>query len=218
MKKKEEDLNIKRNKIILLIMLVIILVLALALIISKIYGDYSNVGLKKNNKTIFSISDLVVNDMEYGYTEKQVKEKMGNPKKEKNLKNDIYNYKELYYNGIIFTFKENYSDYILVKVEITNNKYTISRKIKVGDNILDVINSYKVENKKGTYIYGNYSTDSLNENEITDNIYFAVRSRNEIVYINRDATIDGLKSNIARLNISYKHGKVTKIIWSYDFK
>lgn len=212
------DLDIKKNKILLLVMIVIIVIFIAALIISKFYGDYSNVGLKQNDKTIFSINDLIVGDLEYGYTEDQIKKKMGTPIKEKSLKNDIYNYKELYYDGVIFTLKENYEDYMLVKAEITSSKYKTSRKIKIGDDILDVINSYKVENKNGTYIYGNYSADSLNETEITDNIYFAVRSKDEVVYINRDAVVGGLKSNIARLNISYKHGKVTKIIWSYDFK
>ena len=44
----------------------------------------------------------------------------------------------------------------------------------------------------------------------------AIRSKNEVVFINKDASIDGSVVNIARLNISYKNGKVNKIIWSYD--
>lgn len=212
------DLDIKKNKIALLIMIAIIVIFTIALMASKFYGNYSNIKLKQNDKTIFSVSDLAISNLKYGDTEKQLKKQMGKPKKEKSIKKDIYKYKELHYNGVIFTLKENYDEYILVKVQITSSKYKISRNIKIGDDILDVINSYKVENKYGTYIYGNYSTDALNETEITDNIFFAVRSKNEIVYINRDAVIDGLKSNIARLNISYKHGKVTKIIWSYDFE
>ena len=77
---------------------------------------------------------------------------------------------------------------------------------------------FKVENTNGTYLYGNYSADALGSEEITDSIYFGVRNTNEVVYINKDASIGDMSSNIAKLNIAYKHGKVTKVTWSYDYE
>ena len=100
----------------------------------------------------------------------------------------------------------------------SNNKYKVSRNIKVNDKIIKTIKKFKVENKKGTYLYGNYSVDALNEEEIKDTIYLGIRNDKEVVYINRDALVGDTVSNISRLNISYKYGKITKISWSYDFE
>ena len=107
---------------------------------------------------------------------------------------------------------------MLTKVEVTNNKYKVSRNIKVNDKIIKTIKKFKVENKKGTYLYGNYSVDALNEEEIKDTIYLGIRNDKEVAYINRDALVGDTVSNISRLNISYKYGKITKISWSYDFE
>lgn len=208
--------NINKSKKILLILIIIIVIFSILLIVSENFGNFSKVKLKKNDKTIFSISDLVVDDLKYSDNEEKVKKVMGKPKKEKSLVKGIYKYKELHYDGLVLTLKENYSDYMLVKAEITSNKYKTSRKIKVKDKILNVIKKYNVENKVGTYIYGNYSIDALSESEITENIYFGVRNNKELLYINRDSVIEDTKTNIARLNISYKYGKITKITWSYD--
>lgn len=161
---------------------------------------------------------MTVDDIKYSDTEKDIIKKLGKPKKEDKIKQDIYKYKILHYNGLTLTLKENYNDYMLVKAEIESKKYKTSRDIKVGDSILNVMKKYKVQNERGTYIYGNYSTDALSDSEIKENIYFGVRSAKEVVYVNRDAKVDNNRSNIARLNISYKYGKVKKITWSYDFK
>lgn len=216
MDKREDEL--KRQKKILKIISIVIVVLIILLIISRSFGAFNLVKLKENKKTIFSISDLIVDDINCMDTEKEIIKKIGKPKKEEKIKEDIYEYKVLYYDGLQLTLKENYNDYILVKAKINTRKYKTSRSIQVGDNILDVMNKYKVENEKGTYIYGNYSTDALSDSEIKENIYLAVRSSKEIVYINKDAKVDNDRSNIARLNISYRYGKVKEIIWSYDFK
>ena len=54
--------------------------------------------------------------------------------------------------------------------------------------------------------------------EIKDTIYLGIRNDKEVAYINRDALVGDTVSNISRLNISYKYGKITKISWSYDFE
>lgn len=217
-KSKKVESDVKKDKKILLVAIAIIIVLAILLVISRIFGDYSNIKLKVNDNAIFSISDLVVDDLEYSDTEKEVIKKLGKPKKTEKFKNDIYDYKKLHYNGLILTLRENYDDFMLVKAEITSGKYETSRGLKVSDKITDVYKAYKVENKYGTYIYGNYSADALKEVEITKNIYFGVRSKKNVVYINRDSVIENTRTNIARLDISYKNGKVSKITWSYDFE
>ena len=75
---------------------------------------------------------------------------------------------------------------------------------------------YRIDITSGTYLYGNYSADNLNNEEVTDNIYFAVRNANEVVYVYKDASVNNSKSNVAKLSFYYKNGKVKKIIWNYD--
>ncbi len=215
---KKNNTSEKIYRVIFIIALIIVIILSLLLVISKFFGDFDNISLRKNNKNIFSVTDLTVNNIKFGSNEKKIRKVFGKETKKEDKTRGIYNYKILYYNGLKLTLRENYNDYILVEVEITNDKYKTSRNIKINDSIKSVMNKYKVENSKGTYIYGNYSMDSLNSKEITDNIYFALRNKNEIVYINKDSSIDEKSINIAKLNISYKHGKVTKITWSYDFE
>ena len=77
---------------------------------------------------------------------------------------------------------------------------------------------FKVENKSGQYLYGNYSIGSLSDEEITDTIYFGVRNNKKVVYVNKDATVNDMYSNISKLTLDYKKGKITKITWSYDFE
>ena len=208
----------KTQEIVFIVAVVIIILLSLLLIISRNFGTFNNVSIRKNNHDIFSVSDLTVNDLKFADNEAKVKKELGDPKEEKELIEDNYKYKKLFYDGIILTLKENYKDYMLVKVEITSRNYKINRNIKVNDKILRVIKKFKVENSTGTYLYGNYTVDQLSNSELIDNVYVAVRSNKEVVYVNKDAATDNSISNIARLNIEYKHGKVSKITWSYDYK
>lgn len=216
--KKTIEQELKRDKLILKITSIIIVILLILLLASRNYREFDTVMVSKNNNKIFSMSDLVIDGVKYGTSEKEVKKKFGTPVKEDKTTKDKYSYKILEYKGLKLTLKENYSDYMLTKVEITNNKYTVSRNIKVNDKIIKTIKKFKVENKKGTYLYGNYSVDALNEEEIKDTIYLGIRNDKEVVYINRDALVGDTVSNISRLNISYKYGKITKISWSYDFE
>ena len=216
--KKTIEQELKRDKLILKITSIIIVILLILLFASRNYREFDTVMVSKNNNKIFSMSDLVIDGVKYGTSEKEVKKKFGTPVKEDKITKDKYSYKILEYKGLKLTLKENYSDYMLTKVEVTNNKYTVSRNIKVNDKIIKTIKKFKVENKKGTYLYGNYSVDALNEEEIKDTIYLGIRNDKEVVYINRDALVGDTVSNISRLNISYKYGKITKISWSYDFE
>lgn len=216
--KKTIEQELKRDKLILKITSIIIVILLILLFASRNYREFDTVMVSKNNNKIFSMSDLVIDGVKYGTSEKEVKKKFGTPVKEDKITKDKYSYKILEYKGLKLTLKENYSDYMLTKVEVTNNKYKVSRNIKVNDKIIKTIKKFKVENKKGTYLYGNYSVDALNEEEIKDTIYLGIRNDKEVVYINRDALVGDTVSNISRLNISYKYGKITKISWSYDFE
>lgn len=216
--KKTIEQELKRDKLILKITSIIIVILLILLLASRNYREFDTVMVSKNNNKIFSMSDLVIDGVKYGTSEKEVKKKFGTPVKEDKTTKDKYSYKILEYKDLKLTLKENYSEYMLTGVEVTNNKYTVSRNIKVNDKIIKTIKKFKVENKKGTYLYGNYSVDALNEEEIKDTIYLGIRNDKEVVYINRDALVGDTVSNISRLNISYKYGKITKISWSYDFE
>lgn len=206
------------NEKIFTIAVVIIIVLSLLLIISRNFGTFNNVKVKKNNNNIFSVSDLTVNNLKFHDDEKTVRKELGTPKKEKKYLSNIYSYKDLYYDGIIVTLKEDYNDYRLVKVQITSKKYKINRNIKVNDRILRVIKKFKVEYESGTYLYGSHTIKALNDKNTTENVYLGVRSTKELVYINKDAKVGDENPNIAKLVISYKFGKVSKITWSYDYK
>lgn len=209
----------KRDYIkILKISIIVVVILGIVSIILGNYKDYTEVKLRKNNKTIFSIADLKVDDLKYGDMEKDIKKKIGKPEKEKKIKKDIYEYKELYYNGMTLTLRENYDDFMLVKVEVTGRDYNVSRDIRIENKIKSVMNKFNVENEIGTYIYGNYSIDALDESEITGTIYQGIRDKENVIYINRDSKVDGEKVNIAKMVIKYKKGRVKKITWSYDFQ
>ena len=216
---KKKEIKTDTYKKIIIVASVLAIIFATIILITNINKNYAEVTLRKNDKTIFTIGDLTLGKkLKFKSTEKEVKKELGSPKKESKYEKNSYRYKELEYKGLKLILRENYNDYILVRAEITKKKYGTSRDIKVGDKILKVMKKYKVENKKGTYMYGNYSIDALSESEIEDRIYLGVRGKNEVAYINRDEIIDGEKPNIAKLEISYKHGRVTKIVWSYDFE
>lgn len=203
---------------ILSISIVAAIVLGILLILLGNYRDYTEVKLSKNNKTIFTISDLTVDKVKYGDYEKDIVKKMGKPKKVKKETKNVYSYRKYYYKDLVLILKENYDDYMLVGAEVTGRNYNVSRNIKVGNRIKSVMNKFNVENQIGTYIYGNYSKDALNEKEITGNIYQGIRSKEKIEYINRDSIVNDGIANTARLTINYKKGRVSKIVWSYDYE
>lgn len=217
-KKKTIEQELKRDKIMLVITSLVIVILLSLLVASRNYRDFSAINIKTNNKTIFSISDLTINNLKYGDNEEKVLKELGTPIKGSNKTRDKYSYKELEYNNLKITLRENYDDYILTGVEIKSDKYVINRNIKIGNSIVKTMKKFKVENKSGQYLYGNYSIGSLSDEEITDTIYFGVRNNKKVVYVNKDATVNDMHSNISKLTLDYKKGKITKITWSYDFE
>lgn len=217
-KKKTIEQELKRDKIMLVITSLVIVILLSLLVASRNYRDFSAINIKANNKTIFSISDLTINNLKYGDNEEKVLKELGTPIKESNKTKDKYSYKELEYNNLKITLRENYDDYILTGVEIKSDKYVINRNIKIGNSIVKTMKKFKVENKSGQYLYGNYSIGSLSDEEITDTIYFGVRNNKKVVYVNKDASVNDMSSNISKLTLDYKKGKITKITWSYDFE
>lgn len=206
------------DKKILLIVGVVIVVLLLLLATLRHFRNFEDAKLIRNKKDIFSVSDLKFGKLKFGSTEDEVISVLGKSKEKIESKKGIYSYKILKYDDIEVTLKENYDDYILVGVETTSSKYKFGRNIKVNSSIYKAVKKYKVENKKGTYIYGNYTVDKLDSSDVSENIYMAVRGSEEVVYINKDAQVDGIKTNIARLTLTYKKGKIKKISWSYDFE
>lgn len=218
MKKVKNDENINIHVKVIAACAAIAIILIVGLTVTNINKDYTKVVLRKNDKTIFSVSDLTLGKLKYGDNLKKVKKQLGEPTKENDKKKNFYNYKILEYKGIRLTLRENYDDFMLTGVEITNNRYSAPRNIEIGDKITKVIKKFKVENKTGVYMYGNYSTGTLLNHEVKENVYIGLRTKKQLEYVNRDAIYDSGKVNIARLNINYKKGKVTKIMWSYDFE
>lgn len=207
----------KKQKIFLLVVGVIV-ILSLLLILSGLFGNYESVKLKKNNKDIFTIKDLTVNNLRFLSTSDEVIKELGKPKQTKEITKNNYKYQEYYYSGLKLTLKENYEDYVLVGAEISSSRYKTSRNIKVGNKVMNVINKYNVENENGNYIYKNYTIDALNDNLVKDNAYFSYRTNKEISYYNKDAVIEGSPTNHAKLNFNYRFGRISKITWSYDIK
>ena len=60
--------------------------------------------------------------------------------------------------------------------------------------------------------------DALNNNETDKQIYFGVRTKDKLMYLNRDNVVNGKYSYISKITFDVKHGKVSKISWSYDIK
>ena len=200
---------------IIKIALVLALILVVINSIINITKNYSEVNLRTNKNDVFTLDDLTVNSLKFGSTEKEVKKELGKPIKEKKILENSLDYKELTYKGIKVRLRENYSDYILVGVEVTSRKYRVGRNIRVGNNIERVMKKYRISHKTGKYLYGNYTLNALKQKEIKDNIYFGLRTKHQVMYISRDVVVDN-KTNIAELNIKYDRGRVSNIKWSYD--
>lgn len=215
---KKKNISDNQKRFIFMVVAGVLVILSLLLIISGRFGNFEKVKVRQNNKEIFTIKDLTINNLRFGSTANEVKEELGKPSKEERVIENNYEYLKLEYPGLKLTLRENYDDYILVKAEISSNKYTTSRKIKVGNRILSTVKKYNVSISEGNYLYKNYNLEALSENLVKDNVYFGIRNTKEVRYYNRDAVVDGQKSNTAILKFKYNKGKITKIIWSYDIE
>ena len=208
--------KLDKKQIIFLSVVGIIVIISLLLILSGVFGNYENVKLKKNEKEIFTIEDLKINNIKVLTSKEEIEKELGKPKRVKEIEKNNYKYIEYYYRGLKLTLKENYESYALVGAEITTGRYKIGRNVKVGNKVLNVINKYKVEEAEGNYIYKNYTIDALNDNLVKDNAYFGYRNSKEIRYYNKDAVIEGCPTNKAELKFNYRFGRISKITWSYD--
>lgn len=215
--KKKKEVKDKSSYIKIALVSVILIFLIGLIVYARNFRNFSNIYLRTNNKDIFNVKDLVIGDIKYLDNEQTIVNKMGKPKKESTIVNKGYVYKIYKYDGLKLTLKENYSDYVLVGAETTSRKYATARKIRVGNKITKVLKKYRVDNKKGTYMYGKYSRSALNDLAVTKDIYLGYREKDVVEYINRDAVTDKklpvMKSNI---KYEYKYGKIKKISWLYD--
>lgn len=215
--KKKKEVKDKSSYIKIALVSVILIFLIGLIVYARNFRNFSNIYLRANNKDIFNVKDLVIGDIKYLDNEQTIVNKMGKPKKESTIVNKGYVYKIYKYDGLKLTLKENYSDYVLVGAETTSRKYVTARKIRVGNKITKVLKKYRVDNKKGTYMYGKYSRSALNDLAVTKDIYLGYREKDVVEYINRDAVVDKklpvMKSNI---KYEYKYGKIKKISWLYD--
>ena len=219
-KKKSKKKEFKpANKSVILLAIFILFIVVMAIFLSSVLSDYSKIRLSKNNKEEFNVSNLTIDNLNYMSNEKDVIKKYGDPKKESKIEKDGYKYKVFEYDELKITLREYYDTYVICKVETTSNDYVVSG-IKVGNSVIGTINKFKVSNKKSNYLYGNYSSSALEDETITDNIKFGKRTKTTLLYVNRDEILKNvdMPSNIAKLTIKYKHGRVRKITWSYDFK
>lgn len=216
MKKNEKKNEISRNFKIVLISFILVFFIGL-IIYARNFRNFSTITLMSNKKTYYNVSDLVVNDIKYLDNEKTVEKKLGKPKKESTKVIGNYLYKIKKYDGLTITLKEDYSDFKVSKVEVTGRKYKTGRKIKVGNKITKVFRSYKVKNKKGNYMYGNYTAKVLNDRAVKKEVYFGHREKDYVEYVIRDAITDSSSPVMtSRVRYDYKYGKIRKITWSYD--
>ena len=209
-------LNNKRNRIVLALIVGFLVLLLLLILVIKSFKNYGQIKISTNQEAIFSHEDLVVNDLKFGSTEEEVKKELGEPKSKKEEVKGIYQYRIYEYSGLTLTLKENYEKYLLVKAEITSVDYKATRNIKVGNKITSVFEKFRVDNEEGAYIYGNYTKKALTNKEVKGNIYFGLRTNENVLLVNRDSEVENIPTNIAKMNIEYDHGVIKKITWSYD--
>lgn len=213
-KKKNNNNNIK-----ILIISFILLSLIVLIIYSRNFRNFSNITLFRNNKTIYNVEDLVVNKVKYMDKENIVEKEFGKPNKEKEYNKNGYNYKDKEYNGLKITLKENYGDYVVVKVEVTKRKYKTGRNIRVGNHITKVFRKYKVANKTGSYMYGKYNINSIKDKSVTKEISFGYRDKEKVEYVDRDSVTNiDEPTLIGKVIYEYHYGKIKKITWSYDIE
>lgn len=218
-KNKKRKSSISKKEIKVVLSIVVLLFLIFLIVYVRNYRNFAEVKLNTNKKDIFTISDLKINDLKYSSSEDKVIESFGKPKKIVNYSENGFAYKRFEYEDLSLTLREYYDDYILVGVETTSTKYKISRGLRVGSNISRVMNKYKVDNKTGSYLYGNYSYEEMSEK--TDNVYMGIRTKLKVSYYNKDARVEGDTfpvDAIQKIEYEYKNGIVYKVSWSYDYE
>ena len=103
MARKGKKLDKKQS--IFIIIVGIIVILSLLLIVSGLFGNFESVKLKKNNKEIFTIKDLTVNNLKFLSTSEEVTKELGKPKSTKEYSKNNYKYIDYYYSGLKLLLK-----------------------------------------------------------------------------------------------------------------
>lgn len=213
--KKNRDEKSNKKKIII-VSFILLLIIGL-MIYAENFRNFSSIYLMKNKKEMLDINDLVVGDIKYLDNEKKVNSVLGKPNTESTKIIGSYQYKIKKYDGLIVTMKENYDDFVVVKIELTSKKYKTGRNIKIGDGITKVLRNYRVDNSRGTYMYGNSKIDALNDKSLTKTLYTGYRDKEKVEYAVRDSISDrNSPVLIERITYEYTRGKIKKITWSYD--
>ena len=213
--KKNRDEKSNKKKIII-VSFILLLIIGL-MIYAENFRNFSSIYLMKNKKEMLDINDLVVGDIKYLDNEKKVNSVLGKPSTESTKIIGNYQYKIKKYDGLIVTMKENYDDFVVVKIELTSKKYKTGRNIKIGDGITKVLRNYRVDNSRGTYMYGNSKIDALNDKSLTKTLYTGYRDKEKVEYAVRDSISDrNSPVLIERITYEYTRGKIKKITWSYD--
>ena len=186
MKKNKRNSKLFTKKELKIILSIIVLVFLIFLILYvRNFRNFGEIKLGTNKKDIFTISDLKLNDLKYSSTENEVIKSLGKAKKEVSYSENGFNYKKLEYKNLDVILREYYKEYILVGIETTSSKYKTGRKLRVGSNINRVMNKYKISNRTGSYLYGNYNYEEMKEK--SDNVYMGIRTNSKVTYYNKDA-------------------------------
>lgn len=183
------------------------------------YKDFVKINLKQNTNSIFSLTDISVSNLVYGDIEEVAVTTFGKPDKIETFKDGKQKYKTYFYDGLELTFKKQNDSYLFMKAIVTSDKYYVSRTIKVGDRINDVMNKFFVEDTKGEYMYGNYTENELDGKSVKENVFFGHRTKNLVYYIHMDTPYKNgyasLKDDIAQLTMKVSLGKVKRIELMY---
>lgn len=212
--------NIFKNKFFqIIICLVIAIIIYLILIIITNSNNFKNKTLNANTNSIFTINDLSINNSKYKDILNSVVTEFGTPNKVEEFKDNKINYKTYYYDGLELTFKEEQEEFILMKVKLTSKDYTISRNIKIGDNINNVMNKFLIINEKGSYLYGNYTENNINGKKVKENIYYGKREKNIVYYLYMEEPYKkeyaSYNDDIVTLTFKVSYNKVKEIEWIY---
>lgn len=217
MKKNKKHISKKNLKVLLSIIVLVFLIFLILYV--RNFRNFGEIKLGTNKKDIFTLSDLKINDLKYSSTEKEVVKSLGKPKKIDETSANGFNYKIYRYKDLDVTLREYYNDYILIGIDTTSSKYKTSRRLKVGSNINKVMRKYKISNKTGSYLYGNYKLEEMKEKD--DNVYMGIRTNSKVSYYNKDAKGENdtfPMDSVLKIIYEYKNGTVTKISWSYDYE
>ena len=82
--------KLDKKQIIFLSVVGVIVIISLLLILSGLFGNFENVRLGKNNKEIFTIEDLKVNNLKFLSTSEEVEKELGKPKSTKEISKNNY--------------------------------------------------------------------------------------------------------------------------------